>query len=443
MSRFSSFSQLLDEVSPELPALAPSWEDVLARAQLLADTAATNGDGVTNGERSLALALLPPPAKRRPRRRLLVAAAAVVALVFAVVGAAYALGHPIIDFGKAPKGPRQVVNNFGRMTVGATPIYVLPHQARRITAVRIDGQERVLWVAPMKQGGFCYQWWKLIASCNANHNPGFSPIRFEFSGILDRHGITILGGSFTREATARIVIAYADGIRTEVPFVWITAPINAGFFLYRIPDAQQREGHLPTAITLLDSSAHVIDRQSIFDRRPQPRVRADLVRRRIPGYGSMMVPAKARFMNRRRLFGWRAPDGLRIGLWTAPERGGGGSCFWTDRASGCSTAARSTLDLTIKSRLRHVELCCLVATNVARITAHFQDGEQIHLTPKNGYLLWPIPARHYPPGHRLDQLDAYNRSGSLIDTHPVATAIRSLYPCRKPRDYGYGLIMCP
>jgi hypothetical protein len=449
VSRFTSLSLLLEQLSPELPALSPSWDDVLARAQLLADTAATKEDGVPNGGRSLAFALS-PSAKPPSRRRFLLTAVAIMAVVFAVVAAAYALGHPVIEFGKAPKGPRQVVNDFGRLTVGATPIYVLPHQARRITSVRIDGKERVLWVAPMKQGGFCYQWSGLngfqrsglIGSCQASHNPGFSPTFFEWGGILGQRGITILGGSLKRAAAARIVIAYADGRTREIPFVWITAPINAGFFLYRIPDAQRRQGHQPVAITLLDSSNRVLDRQRIFDGRPPSHVAAHLVRRRIAGYGSMMVPAKAEFSKRRRLFTWRAPDGAHIGLWTAPDRGGD-TCFWTDRASGCSVSAASPLELTIKRRLRHVELCCLVATSVARVTAHFQDGEQIHLTPRDGYLLWPILARHYPPGHRLDQLDAYDASGSLIVSQPIATNVRALYPCNKPKNYGYGLTMCP
>lgn len=182
MRKFTSCSQLLDELSPELPAMAPSWDDVLARAHLLANNAATNGITGTAGRDSLASSVSLPPA-RRQRRRLLLTAAAFVALVFAVVGAAYALGHPIIDFGKAPKGPRQVINDFGRLTVGATPIYVLPHQARRITSVRIDGKEQVLWVAPMRQGGFCYQWSGpigylrsgLIGSCQESHNPAFPP----------------------------------------------------------------------------------------------------------------------------------------------------------------------------------------------------------------------------------------------------------------------------
>jgi hypothetical protein len=41
------------------------------------------------------------------------------------------------------------------------------------------------------------------------------------------------------------------------------------------------------------------------------------------------------------------------------------------------------------------------------------------------------------------RLDAYDGSGALIEAHPVATGVRALYPCRKPKDYGYGLIMCP
>jgi hypothetical protein len=240
---------------------------------------------------------------------------------------------------------------------------------------------------------------------------------------------------------ARIVIAYADGRTSEIPFVWITAPINAGFFLYAIPGDHQRQGHRLVAITLLDSLDRVVQRQPFFDVRP-PRRAAHLVRHRIAGYGPMMVPARAEFSKRRQLFDWPAPDRTHIGLWIAPERGGG-TCFWTERASGCSVSPASALALTVKRSGRHIDLCCLVATNVARVIAHFQDGEQILLNPKDGYLLWPIPARHYPPGHRLDQLDAYGASGSLIETHLVAPDVRALYPCRNPKHYGYGLTMCP
>lgn len=75
MSRLTSLSALLDELSPDVPAAGPGWEDVLTRADVLA-AAATNGS---------------PPAPtrmgslaRRPwtgTKRLLVAAAVLAAIL--------------------------------------------------------------------------------------------------------------------------------------------------------------------------------------------------------------------------------------------------------------------------------------------------------------------------------------------------------------------------
>jgi hypothetical protein len=47
---------------------------------------------------------------------------------------------------------------------------VLPHQARRISAVRVDGKVHTLDVAPSKKGGFCYQWSNFVGSCRADRH---------------------------------------------------------------------------------------------------------------------------------------------------------------------------------------------------------------------------------------------------------------------------------
>ena len=112
---------------------------------------------------------------RRARRRRLTSASLAVATIFCLGAAAYAFGHPIVDFSSAPKGPRTVVNDFGSLQVdapeGMAPD-VLPQEARRITTVTIDGKEHVLWVAPTKKGGFCEQWSNLVGGCRADrHDP--------------------------------------------------------------------------------------------------------------------------------------------------------------------------------------------------------------------------------------------------------------------------------
>jgi hypothetical protein len=432
MSRYTSAAELLDELSPELPAVGPGWHDVLARAELLAAANATDGR-----------AALPRP---RPRRRYVIPAFGIAALVAAVVAAAYALGHPIIDFDKAPKGPRNVVNFFGALRVFPPPASgpggVLPHEARRITSVRIDGKDHVLWVAPAKGGGFCYEWSGLAGSCRARAY-GNDVHRLATGGAYERRVLAFVEGSFFRSAAERIVLTYADGRTSEIPFVWVTAPIGAGFFAFDVPDTHRRRGHEAVSVALLDSSGHhVIEHQRLLGVEPRRPV-THRVRHRLSGYPALMVPARAEWSRRRQLFDRRTENGIHIGLWTARRRGGG-TCFWTNQASGCSTPdTPAQVSLKVKRGRNYVSLCCTVASNVVRVEARFEDGDRVELRAKDGYLVWPIPRRHYPPGHRLDELSGYSAAGAEIATSFVATDVRRLYPCSKPKHYGYGISMCP
>lgn len=443
MTRFSSISQVLEDLVP-MAAVSdePAWEDVLARAELLAASAATNGHDPRQA----------PVADRAHRRRLgrrgvAFAALGVLALVVVVAAAAYALGHPVIDFGKAQKGTRKVVDDFGSMQVGApSPAMapgVLPHQARAITTVRIDGKTHTLYVAPTKKGGFCDQWSHLMGGCRADRHDA-SASHIDTGGMGGPHGMTVLNGSFFQAAGDRLEVEYADGQKSDLPFVWVTAPIDAGFYLFRVPDAHRRAGHQPVSITLYDASNRVIDRERILGGE-QP----DFVSHRLPGYPPLLVPAKAEWTKRTQLFAVRADDGARIGLWIAPERGGG-TCFWTNQANGCTNVGHPVhggipplATLGLQGGGKHVTLCCGVSKKIARVEARFADGDRIELAPKEGYLVWPIPARHYPLGHRLTELVGYNSAGRTIATRRIATSQRGLYPCTKPKSYGYGVSMCP
>jgi hypothetical protein len=379
---------------------------------------------------------------RRGRR-----ASAIVALVVAVglgIASAYAFGHPIIDFSKAEKGPIKIVNDFGGLEVGAPEGMapgVLPHEARRITSVSIDGKEHVLWVAPTKQGGFCEQWSDLFGGCRADRDDEFA----KHIGVSTVGGIDVLGGSFFQSAGAWLELSYADGTSDEIPFVWVSAPIEAGFYLYRVPDAHRLPGHRPTAVSLFDDKGKVLVREPVPNSAAAPPLQ---VEHRLPSYPPLDVPAEAIWDERQQLFDLRADDGAHIGLWVAPKRGGG-TCFWTNQASGCpqggerGQGSQRELALSFSGGGTHVTLCCTVGPLVARVEARFQDGERLELTPKQGYLLWPIPSRHFPPGQRLDRLIAIDAAGRQIASEQMSADQRGLYPCATPKDYGYGVSMCP
>jgi hypothetical protein len=382
-------------------------------------------------------------ATRARRRRLAVTALAVATISCLGVAAAYAFDHPIVDFGSAPKGPSSVVNDFGSLEVGAPEGMapgVLPHEARRITTVTIDGKEHVLWVAPTTKGGFCDEWSHSFGGCRADRHDRFAErIDVTYGGS----GPDLLGGSFFQRA-AKFEIVYADGTSDEIPFVWVTGPIDAGFYLFRVPDAHRVDGHRPTEMRLYDAEGKLLRSQ------PLERLRPDVLSintHRLPGYPLLSVPAQAIWEQRRQLFDLRADDGDRIGLWVAPSRSGG-TCMWTNQALGCMRAGEErkepTIGLGFSGAATHVTLCCTVGQVVARVEARFEDGDRIDLPPpKEGYLVWPIPSRHYPLGHRLEELVAFDSSGREIASRQEKTDAAGLYPCSEPKQLGYGVSMCP
>jgi hypothetical protein len=376
----------------------------------------------------------------RHRRQASVVFALVAAVVLGIASA-YAFGHPIVDFGSAPKGPQKVVNDFGSLEVGAPAGMapgVLPEEARRITAVRIDGKEHVLWVAPTKQGGFCDSWSQFIGGCRANRHDRFAK-HIDVGGDQN-----VLAGSFFQESGSRLELEYAGGGADEIPFVWVTAPIDAGFFLFRVPDAHRVDGHRPATIRLLDDDGKVLAAEPIpFVQEPP----LAPVTHRLPGYPPLSVPPEALWDQREQLFDLRADDKAHLGLWVAPERGGG-NCMWSNQAMGCThgnprAIPPHALGLGFSGAATHVALCCEVGRGIAKVEVRFEDGDQAELMPKRGYLLWPIPSRHYPVGTRLVELVGFDAEGQQVASRRMPSDARGLYPCTKPKDYGYGVSMCP
>ena len=370
----------------------------------------------------------------------------VVGVFGLVIAAASALGHPIVDFKSAPRGPRAVVNDFGSLKVSAPPGMafggLLPAEARGVTSVVIDGKRHVLWVAPTKQGGYCDHWSGLIADCRIDPHV-VKRVLFSrlYSAPRGQRALVVVGGSFVQSNVARLELEYQDGSAAEIPFVWVTEPINAGFYLFKVPRSHWAKGHGPRGVRLYDERHHLLATESA----PWPGAGADsdLNLHRLAGYPPLSVPIGAIWSKRRQLFDLYADDGAHIGLWVAPSSTGG-TCFWTNQSNGCPPREKHprALSLGFSGATTHVTLCCNVGPNVARVVARFRDGERVELTPREGYLVWPIPSGHYPPGHRLEELIAIDAAGRRVGSQRVSP-MPGLYPCRRPKKLGYGVSMCP
>lgn len=378
------------------------------------------------------------------RRRALALGAAAAAVVSLGATAAFSLGHPVIDFFGAEKGPRSVVVQFGQLDVGA-PEGMAPQvdaeQARKITEVTFsDGKRHILWLGPTKAGGFCESWTGLWGGCRADRNHPFSR-HLGITGSDGPNGATALGGSFFQEEGDKVEVEFADGAKEEIPFVWVSEPINAGFFLYEVPQEHRVLTRRAVAVSLFDHHGRLITRERVAHT-PPPQFEIHHVQ----GFPPLDVPPRAIYAERRMLFDFRAENGDRVGLWVAPEEGGG-TCYWTTREGGCDDGRRPSLPPLALVHLvpgaRPITVCCAVGQGVVRIVLQFEDGDRIVAVPREGFVLVEVPERHYAIGHRLHRIVGLDERGKEIGSQELKTDTPAVYPCEKPRTYAYGAKMCP
>jgi hypothetical protein len=83
----------------------------------------------------------------------------------------------------------------------------------------------VLYVSPTRQGGFCYEWRGVGSGCNPLRS---TPLHVTWGN--DRVVGTV---AYSRISSVRI--RFTDGTSAAAAISWVSAPIKAGFFVYRIP----------------------------------------------------------------------------------------------------------------------------------------------------------------------------------------------------------------
>lgn len=378
----------------------------------------------------------------------LIAAAAVL-----IVAPAWALRGPIIDFFSADPAPAPVVRDFGSLQVGAPPGMapgVRPGQARRVTSVRIEGRAHVLYVAPTTGGGFCESWTHAFGGCRstrtlpAKQAKPLTPDRLRsyyamaitFEGNAE--GATRVGGHVLVPGST-VELRYEDGESVEIPYVWVSKPIDAGFFLHGVPAAHRKPGHQVAALVLLDKDGHEIARETFHPYAPR-----DVVHRLSNGR-KVFAPAQAVWGKRQVVIDFRSVSGQQITLWLAPSRTGG-HCYWWNQGSACLPAGAPIappVQIGLAGAARSVRVFGLVAATVATVTLHYEDGTTDTIEPTQGFVLEEIPASHYPRGHRLVSAVGQDKDGRVVGRSPFRPDAPGLYPCKEPRSYGYGVRQCP
>jgi hypothetical protein len=201
---------------------------------------------------------------RRARSRLAVLVAAVVAIVAAAP--AFGLGGDFFKFFQSGEpAPPRIVRSFARLDAGAPPGFETGVVAKETRKIVMPGGV-ALWIAPTAKGGFCLFVDGGGGQCDATRALAFWPAfsiggRFTRTGVIDS-GPVLIDGWTTLKGASSVEIRFEDGHATTIPVVWISAPIDAGFFGYRVPPAQWRVGRRPVLLILRDSSGNELRRDS-------------------------------------------------------------------------------------------------------------------------------------------------------------------------------------
>lgn len=271
----------------ELAALAPfdrtataDWDDVLARAG-------------TGGAATIGFAAAGLSGRRRRFLLIAVPVAAVLAVLIAtpafgvrsfildVIG-----GRTTVPFTSAHQAPTVVRRRFADLGLGAPPglaPQAIYSQARTVTRIRVRGKLRAIWVAPTRSGGFCWEIEGLEGGCQES----LAKLRADFAkrppipGAFHPEllGVSWIGASPTSAVPAfitavirsrkaeRVTASFRDGRSFDLPFVFVSAPINAGFVEWEVPKAEQTAAARLVAVSVRDAKGHLIARYA-----PDPRM---------------------------------------------------------------------------------------------------------------------------------------------------------------------------
>jgi hypothetical protein len=80
---------------------------------------------------------------------------------------------------------------------------------------------------------------------------------------------------------------------------------------------------------------------------------------------------------------------------------------------------------------------------VDRVELRFQDGSQIVLRPVEGFVLYTLPKRNWPRGHRLTAAVAYSTAGKQLAKQTFNPKQVGTYSCSKQVPIGAGQTACP
>jgi hypothetical protein len=257
--------------------------------QLVDDCSGARGDWNDVLGRSGIAAAAPPPRRWFASRRALIFAA-VLALLLVILFATPAfgllrdwIGRKDVRF-NGKTAPLVVKREFAAMSLVSPKSWdpqAIVSESRKVIAFKAFGKEYVLYVAPTRKGGFCWTIVGMGGSCaSARHEPRSYPdepagnVNSYLLGVVSGmqrvpgtrsqfHGE--LSGTVFAENAVSLRVEYEDHSFVRVPFIYVSKPIDAGFFFWGRPPGHRRVGTRPLAVSARDSHGKLIARVVVLN----------------------------------------------------------------------------------------------------------------------------------------------------------------------------------
>lgn len=193
------------------------------------------------------------------RRRRIVGT--VVAVLLALVAVpALALGGHVLFFQDAEPAPKRVVEKFEDLDRQAPPDLAprpVSAETRKVISEPLsDGRIAVLWVSPAANGGYC------VSVDPPGAGPGCTgrvkPFTWGAVSASSRSVVVVYGSALSKNA-ASVELRYDDGSSFKVGITYVTAPIDAGFFMFELPTGTSASGKKPTQLSLLSQDGGLLE----------------------------------------------------------------------------------------------------------------------------------------------------------------------------------------
>ena len=200
--------------------------------------------------------------RRRRRLHPYVLAAALILAAIALATPALGLDRIVVDFFRAEHAPEVVRVDIRHWFDEVSPTPEKPgvsaDESRKVYSFVAESGRYDLFVSPAR-GGYCWLIRRVAGSCEDSSSAVISPLWSDVPRSGDPvSDPAMVAGAINAASAARLALTFEDGTSTDLPFVFVSDPIDAGFFYYELPRNHLEQGSRPRTLTVYGEHDRVL-----------------------------------------------------------------------------------------------------------------------------------------------------------------------------------------